>query len=115
MPRYNTPVLMYDGRVKMVQDIEAGELVIWDLTRRPRKVLSTIRGRDEMYQVMPMKGEPYTVNADHILSLRVSGYTDKHKKFKEADSNGLINMSRAGLSWSAAPASNRRQWAGAPA
>ncbi len=81
---YNTPILMHDGTIKMVQDIQAGELVMGP-DSQPRTVLSTIRGRDEMYQVMPMKGEPYTVNADHILSLRVSGYTPQHKKFKEAD------------------------------
>ena len=88
----NTPILMHDGTIKRVQDIQAGELVMGP-DSQPRTILSTIRGRDEMYQVMPMKGEQYTVNADHILSLRVSGYTPQHKKFKEADANGLINIS----------------------
>jgi len=88
---YNTPILMHDGTTKMVQDVQAGEHVMGP-DSQPREVLSTIRGRDEMYRVTPTKGEPYTVNADHILSLRVSGYTPRHKKFKEADGNGLINI-----------------------
>ncbi len=90
--KINTPILMHNGAVKMVQDIEVGEKIMGP-DSGPRTVLSAIRGRDEMYRVMPMKGEAYTVNADHILSLRVSGYTPKHKKFKEADANGLINIS----------------------
>ncbi len=88
----DTPILMHDGTTKMVQDIQAGEAVMGP-DSCPRTVLSTIRGRDEMYQVLPTKGAAYTVNADHILSLRVSGYRPYHKKFAEADANGLINIS----------------------
>jgi len=90
--RINTPILMHDGTVKMVQDIVVSDLIMGP-DSLPRRVLSTVRGRDEMYQVTPMKGDSYTVNGDHILSLRVSGYRPEHKKFKEADTNGLINIS----------------------
>ena len=88
----DTPILMHDGSVKRVQNIKAGDLLMGP-DSRPRTVQSIMEGRGEMYRVSPMKGEAYTVNADHILSLRVSGYTPKHKKFKDADANGLINLS----------------------
>ena len=89
---FNTKIMMRDGTIKMVQDIVVGDQLMGpDST--PRTVLSTIRGRDEMYQVTPTKGDAYIVNSDHILSLRVSGYRPEHKKFKEADENALINIS----------------------
>ncbi len=88
----DTPILMHDGTIKMVQDVVVGDRIMGP-DSLPRTVLSTVRGRDEMYEVMPTKGEPYTVNGDHVLSLRVSGYRPEHKKFKEADENGLINIS----------------------
>ena len=39
---------------------------------RPRTVLSLARGRDKMYDIIPIKGEKYTVNQEHILCLRAS-------------------------------------------
>ena len=88
----DTPILMHDGTVKMVQDVVVGDTVMGP-DSLPRQVLSTVRGRDEMYEVRPTKGEPYAVNSEHILSLRVSGYTPQNKKFAEADENALINIS----------------------
>lgn len=84
----DTPVLMFDGSVKPVQDVIAGELLMGP-DSQPRRVLSTTQGRGEMYQVTPTKGEPYTVNADHILTLRLSG---KRRTHKQADENLIINM-----------------------
>lgn len=66
---YNTPILMYDGSIKMVQDIKVGELLMGD-DSTPRTVLSLARGQDEMYDIIPVKGEKYTVNKEHILCLK---------------------------------------------
>lgn len=68
----NTPVLMYDGTVKLVQDITIGELLMGD-DSTPRRVLSLARGEEQMYRVTPTKGDPYEVNESHILSLRGNG------------------------------------------
>ncbi len=43
----------------------------------PRKVLSLASGREEMFCVTPSKGESYTVNRSHILSLRITGLSGK--------------------------------------
>ena len=68
----DTPVLMYDGTAKLVQDILPGELLMGP-DSKPRRVLSLARGREMMYRVTPTKGDPYTVNESHILSLRITG------------------------------------------
>lgn len=65
----DTPILMFDGSIKMVQDIKVGELLMGD-DSTPRKVLSLARGQDEMYDIIPVKGEKYTVNQEHILVLK---------------------------------------------
>ena len=75
----NTPVLMYDGSTKLVQDIvKDDELMGPDST--PRIVLSTVCGQEQLYKITPNKGEPYVVNESHILSLRMSGSDELFKK-----------------------------------
>ena len=69
---YDTPILMYDGSIKMVQDIVVGDIVMGD-DSKPRNVLSLGRGEDELYEIMPTKGEKYGVNSEHILCLKPSG------------------------------------------
>lgn len=76
----NTPVLMYDGTIKNVQDICVGDLIMGD-DSKPRKILTLARGREQMYKVVPKKGDSYIVNESHILSLKysskVNNYTPK--------------------------------------
>lgn len=65
----NTPILMYDGTIKMVQDIVIGDKIMGD-DSKPRNVLSLARGREKMYKVCGKKGDGYVVNESHILSLK---------------------------------------------
>lgn len=67
----DTPILMYDGTIKMVQDIQIGDVLMGD-DSTPRNVLSLARGRETMYKVNTKKGNGYTVNESHILSLKYS-------------------------------------------
>jgi hypothetical protein len=71
--KINTPIMMSDGSIKMVQDIKVGDMLMGD-DSQPRTVLSLARGRDKMYDVIPIKGDKYTVNQEHILCLRASGF-----------------------------------------
>ena len=66
-----TPIIMSDGTVKLIENIKEGEMLMGD-DSRPRTVLSLARGRDKMYNIIPVKGEKYTVNQEHILCLRAS-------------------------------------------
>lgn len=74
----NTPILMYDGTIKMVQRIKQGDLLMGP-DSKPRKVLSLARGREKMYKVIPNKGEAFTCNESHVLSLKFSGSDYKMK------------------------------------
>jgi hypothetical protein len=69
---YDTPILMFDGTIKMVQDIKVGDIIMGD-DSTPRNVLSLGRGEDELYEIIPKKGDKYGVNSEHILCLKPSG------------------------------------------
>ena len=66
-----TLVRMYDYSLKKVEDIQNGDLVLGP-DGNSRLVTGVTSGVDEMYKVDQVKGESYTVNASHILSLRAS-------------------------------------------
>jgi superfamily II DNA or RNA helicase len=79
----DTPVLMYDGTIRLVQDIMVGDLLMGD-DSTPRTVLTLARGRETMYRINEMNNNMntgntsathYTVNQSHILSLKTP--TDK--------------------------------------
>jgi len=76
-----TPVLMFDGSIKNVEDVAVGDLLMGP-DSKPRAVLSLARGVDEMYEVIPTNGESWTCNKDHILSLKSTCDTDSHYKNK---------------------------------
>ena len=66
----NTPVIMYDGSIKMVQNIKAGDAIMGD-DSTPRKILSTCTGKETMYKIHQSYGDEYIVNESHILSLKL--------------------------------------------
>jgi len=63
-----TPILMYDGSLKNVENIQVGDVLMGD-DSLPRNVLSLARGREMMYEIQQMNGDNYVVNESHILSL----------------------------------------------
>ena len=68
----DTPVPMFDGSVKMSQNITQGDVLIGD-DGNPREVLATCTGQDTMYKVRQNKGVEYVVNSKHKLVLKFSG------------------------------------------
>ncbi len=74
-----TKVLMYDGHLKKVEDVEVGDLLMGD-DSTPRRVLSLARGREKMYWIRQNKGIDYRVNESHILSLKRSRNEGPHQK-----------------------------------
>lgn len=68
----DTPVLMYDGSIKLVQEIVVGDQLMGD-DSRPRNVLSTCHGKECMYKVHQYNRNSYIVNSSHILSLKYEG------------------------------------------
>lgn len=82
----NTPILMWDGTIKPVQEIKVGDQLMGD-NSTPRRVISLAYGREKMYKICICDGkrkdengangkseekedmEGYIVNKSHILSL----------------------------------------------
>jgi hypothetical protein len=64
----NTPILLWDGSIKMSQDICSGDLLVGD-DGNQRTVLETKVGRDQLYRVHQSDGISYTVNSLHTLVL----------------------------------------------
>ena len=67
----NTPIIMYDGKIKMIQDIKKGDLLMGD-DSTPRTVLNTTTGSGELYEIIPLNGDSYKVNKNHILCFKIS-------------------------------------------
>lgn len=65
----NTPILMYNGDIKLVQDIKENDLIMGD-DSTPRNVLSITNGTENLYEINHFNhNESYIVNESHILSL----------------------------------------------
>ena len=66
--RRGQKVLMYDGTLLAVEDVQVGDQLMGpDST--PRTVLELHRGTEAMIEIVPTKGEPWAVNKGHILTL----------------------------------------------
>lgn len=67
----DTPVLMFDGTVKPVQDIRNGDLLMGP-DSKPRRVASTTVGHGPLRRIVPVKGDPWVCNDAHVLTLKHS-------------------------------------------
>ena len=67
-------IMMADGSMKKVQDIQVGEQLMGD-DSKPRNVLKLYQGEDDMVEIVPNKGESFIVNKNHILSLKAKDTT----------------------------------------
>lgn len=81
--RVGQGVLMYDGTVKRVEDVEGGDWLM-GANGEPRIVLALTRGVGQMALIQPIKGQPFVVNLDHVLTLiqtgTRSGSPSSHRK-----------------------------------
>jgi replicative DNA helicase len=64
----DTPIRMFDGSIKLVQDIKEGDLLMGP-DNKERTVTGLARGKEQMYKIKQKMGEDYTVNESHILCL----------------------------------------------
>ena len=63
-----TGVMLADGRIRKVEDVRLGDLLMGD-DSAPRQVQSITRGREKMYRIEQLFGQAYRANEPHILSL----------------------------------------------
>jgi len=65
----DTPILLYNGSIKMAKDIKIDDLLMGD-DSKPRRVLNTCFGEDNMYEIVPSKGRKFICNEPHVLTLK---------------------------------------------
>lgn len=79
----NTEILMYNGSIKLIQDINVGDDIMGD-DSTSRKVLELSSGTDILYKITNRIGDEYIVNSNHILTLKFiknKSITDYDKKY----------------------------------
>ena len=75
----NTPIMLDNGNIKMVQDITINDKLMGD-DSNPRNILALGHGKEKMYKIEQVKGDSYIVNESHILSLKMSKSGKKGNK-----------------------------------
>lgn len=64
-----TEILMFNGSIQKVEDVKIGDKLMGP-DSKARTVLNLAHGRENMYDITPTKGDKFTVNENHILSLK---------------------------------------------
>ena len=82
--KYDTEIIMYDGKIKKIQNIVPGDVLMGD-DSKPRNVMSVCKGYGKMYKITNKKGETYGCNDAHILSLKCISSTFRPKQFDKGD------------------------------
>ena len=77
-----TPILMWDGTMKLAEDVKVKDQLIGD-DGLVRNVLHITDGIDEMYKIETEHGQEYTVNSEHIITL----YYKNNNIIKHKESN----------------------------
>lgn len=67
----NTSILMYNATTKKIQDIKIGDEIMGP-GAIPKTITKVIQRRDKMYDIISVKGTPYTVPGNHILALKAT-------------------------------------------
>ena len=94
----DTPILLWDGSVKLSQDITVGDTLVGD-DGLSRTVTDLCSGGDEMYEVTQNSGVSYTVNSKHKLALKFSGEileieVDKYLALSDSEKSGLMGFKK---------------------
>lgn len=63
-----TPVLLYSGRIVPASEIHVDDKLMGP-DSEPRLVVSTTKGVDEMYRIVPIMGDSFVCNGPHLLTL----------------------------------------------
>jgi hypothetical protein len=67
-----TPVLMFDGSIKPVEQISVDDLVMGP-DSKPRRVVNLTSGSGQLFKVNPIKGDSWTCSSNHLLALHRPG------------------------------------------
>jgi hypothetical protein len=67
----NTPMLMFDGSIKLSQNVVVGDNLMGD-DSTCRTVLFVEEGEDSLYEIQPSRGDKHVVTENHFLNLKLS-------------------------------------------
>ena len=83
-----TPILMWNGKIKLSKDIIVGDYLIDDMGN-PTRVKSTCSGFTNMYEIQQVKENfmNYTVTDNHILTLKLVAHKTVAHNTKNPDGN----------------------------
>lgn len=92
-----TPILTWEGKIKLAKDIVVGDLLIDD-NGNPTRVKSTCSGFKNMYEVQQEKKNfmNYTVTDNHILTLKIQNHLTTYTRnsigynAKNIDEDGMV-------------------------
>jgi hypothetical protein len=102
----NTPILMWNGEIKMSQHICIGDELVGDDGNK-RIVEDVCSGQDDLYEVQQNNGNTYVVNSKHTLVLQECGKSeiihmtiDEYMKLTNTMKNNLYGFkSRNGINY----------------
>jgi predicted phosphodiesterase len=86
----NTPILLYDGKIKLSQEIKNGDILLGD-DMNQRIVKNIKHGYSEMYTIYQNIGYSYTVTKNHTLVLYHMG---KENKIIEITVNQYLKLNK---------------------
>jgi len=94
----NTPILLWNGELKMSQNITIGDELIGDDGNK-RIVEDICKGQDKLYEIQQSNGITYIVNSKHTLVLKMCGKNevihmtiDDYMKLTQTKKNNLYGF-----------------------
>lgn len=93
-------VLTYSGEAIPVESVKLGDCLLGS-DGKARHVLHLTRGEGRLYTIIPIKGQPFTVTEDHMLTLVKTNEKRKPKYPCQSKSGEIIDVTvKEWLSWS---------------
>ena len=82
----DTLILMFDGKTKKIQDIKPKDLIMCE-DGKSGTVEEIGYGEDEMFEIIPIRGNKYVISGNHNLILKASNYEmifwdNKRKRYR---------------------------------
>ncbi len=87
----NTEIPLWNGKLKMSQDIEVGDTLIGDDGNK-RTVQRIMNGEDTMYQITQNHGVDYVVNSHHTLVLKYVDFSTRIETIHEITVHDYLKL-----------------------
>lgn len=93
-------VLLADGQTKRVEEIQSDDLLLGS-DGNPRHILKIIRGTGRMYKIQPVKGKPFIVDENHMLTLKRTNESSQPQHPCQKHGGEIVDVTvKEWLTWS---------------